>query len=130
MKKVIIIVIGLMLLALPALACSGGAGNAAAVGAACLDGWEVVKLGGIYHGIIIEIAGSECDCLEDSDICASFQGQLHMINTVEAAWERCGKGKWGGIPGRRMSLCSLEGWVIAEWDGQSNHVCAKFEAFE
>lgn len=134
MKKVIVITIGLMLLVLPALICggasgSGATGNTAAAEATCPDGWEAVRLGGIYHGVVFEVAGSEPECLGDSGFCASFQGQLHGINAVEAAWKRCGS-DFFGIPNEKHALCSLEGWITALWDGQSNHVCARFEPYE
>jgi len=137
MKKVLIIAVGLMLLALPALVCGGGGGashdrqsSAAFAGAGCPDNWEAVRLGSIYHGIVLEVASSEPQYAEGSgDLCFTFEGQLHMINTVEAAWNKCGSDCWG-IPGASHALCSLEGWVIAEWDGQSNHVCVKFEPWE
>jgi len=134
MKKLLVMTVGLLLLALPALVCeggasgNGGAGNTTAAGAGCPDGWEAVRLGGVYHGVIFEVAGSECQCAEGSGFCASFEGQLHMVNTVEAAWNKCGSDCWG-IPGARHSLCTLDGWVTALWDGESNHVCVKFEPY-
>lgn len=132
MKKVLIIAVGLMLLALPALTCgggasgNGGAGNTVAAGAGCPDGWEAVRMGGIYHGVAFEVAGSDCECLGDSDFCASFEGQLHGVNTVEAAWGRCGS-DFFDIPNERHAMCTAGGWVTASWDGESNHVCAKWE---
>ena len=134
MKKLLIIAAGLLLLALVPLTCgrgasgSGGAGNTAAAEASCPDGWEAVRMGGIFHGVAFEVAGSEPECLRDSDFCAGFEDQLHMMNTVEAAWGKYGRDCWG-IPGASHSLCSLEGRVTASWDGASNHVCVKFEPY-
>ena len=134
MKKVLVITVGLLLLALPALTCgsgasgSGGAGNTPAVGAGCSDGWEAVRLGSVYRGVHFEIAGDRPECLADSNFCASFQGQLHSTNVVEAAWGKCGSDAFS-IPGHTFSICTMEGWVSWRWDGQSNHVCVKFEPY-
>jgi len=133
MRKLLIIAVGLLLLALPALVCSGGASGGGAgntvANTACPDGWDAVRLGGVYHGVHFEVAGGGCECAEGSGFCASFEGHLHATNVVEAAWNNCGSDAFS-IPGHTFSICTLEGWVSWKWDGQSNYVCVEFEPYE
>ena len=134
MKKLIIIAVGLMLLALVSLVCGGGAsgsgtGSAVAAGASCPDGWEEVRLGSVYHGVHFEVAGSDCECAGGSGFCASFEGQIHATIVDESLHAMCGD-DFFGMPNQVHLVCATGGDVFLRWDGESNHVCAKFKPHE
>jgi len=95
-------------LALVSLAC-GRTGNTASTGAGCPTGWNPVQSGGIYHGVILGIA--------------SDGGGFSAFNTVEGASISSGF----SVPGSNMSMYTVDGWMKATWDGQSNYVCARWE---
>jgi hypothetical protein len=107
MKKVLIITAGLVLLALPALACGkSGTVSPSGQGIACSEGWEVVQSGSTYHGAILAIA----------------DGGLSAVNTIEDASISSGF----STPGNDLAMYTADGWVTASWDGRSDHVCARW----
>jgi len=111
MKKLLILTVGLLFLALAALACGGcapGSGGTAA-GAGCPDGWDPVQPSGFYHGVILGIA--------------SDRGGFSAVNTVKGASISNGF----GIPGSKLSMYTTDGWVMATWDGESGYLCAKWD---
>ena len=125
MKKLLIIAVGLLLLALPAVVCGGGADNTAMAGAGCPDGWEAVRLDSVYHGVHLEAASDDCECLGDSTFCVSFEGTIHITIVDERLHMRCGTDMFGE-PNQTHIVCATGGDVFLQWDGTSNQVCVKF----
>ena len=108
-------VLGLVL----SLACGTSSG-----GVDCPDGLEPHRASQRFHGYTFDTNPGTA-CMDATDFCADFSGQVNAINHDESSWQRCGGGMWG-IPNHKHGLCTADGWVTLWWDGNPSWVCVSY----
>jgi len=101
------------------LACGTSSG-----GVDCPDGLDPHRASQRFHGYTFDTNPGTA-CMDGTDFCADFSGQVNAINHDEASWQRCGGGMWG-IPNHKHGLCTADGWVTLWWDGNPSWVCVAY----